>query len=153
MVVDTVQAPGPAGPQDAVRVFVQDADAADRGLFGCVLERVLDSERAEPTVFEAHEVTLLRQQPQNAVAILMQTGDAVARQALVVAGVEDREADTVEACQPVEGGDPQVAVAGLQDVGEGLHGQAVLDRPDLVHPAVGLPVGGHGGTRRTDRRR
>jgi hypothetical protein len=77
-------------------------------------------------------VPLLGADPERAVAVLEQVLDAVAPQRRHPLAVEHFEADAVEAHQPVEGGEPQEPVAGLQRLDDARHGQAVFHAEDLV---------------------
>jgi hypothetical protein len=86
-------------------------------------------ERAVP---EADQVELLGSNPQAAVPRLEQREDAVARKPGGVGRVEDGEADAVEANQSVEGRRPEIAVAALEQLVDGVDGQPILHRPRLV---------------------
>jgi len=79
----------------------------------------------------ARHLARLSLDPERALGVLVQPVEPVARQAGAVRGVKDRKAVAVEADQPVEGRQPQVAVAGLDEVVDLVDGQPVLNRPPL----------------------
>lgn len=86
----------------------------------------------ELALAQAHQVVLLGTHPKAAVGALLEFHDAVAGEPVRVSGVEDREANAVEADQPVPGGEPEIAIAPLQYTPDRVHRQPVLCRPDLV---------------------
>src|SRR5690606_36539006 len=69
--------------------------------------------------------------PEHAVPCFVQRGDARARQAGRVAGIEHREAVAIEADQPAERAEPQIAVAGLQNRVDRVLWQTVGGPPGL----------------------
>jgi hypothetical protein len=90
-------------------------------------------------VLEPRHPSRRRADPETAVAAGGEGQDPRVLDAGGVAGVEDGEADAVEADEPAEAPDPQIAVAGLGDGLDELLGQAVTGQPHVVSVAVRRP--------------
>ena len=80
----------------------------------------------------ADEVLLLGEDPEHARPVLVERDDAVARDFPRIAGVVDGEPNAVESRDAVVGAEPEVAVAGLDERGDGIDRQPVGDRPVLA---------------------
>jgi len=126
---DSAQLIVPPDAKLAVDVEVERAvgvASKDRRIFG---------DRRELVVAVPDKVAQLRMQPET-VGTEVEREDAAARQAVVLAGAEGREALPIESDEPVEGGEPEVPIGGLHEVVDGVDGQPVPGRP------VGLDVAG-----------
>jgi hypothetical protein len=67
--------------------------------------------------------------PEHAGSVFVERDDAVARDLSCIAGVVDGESNPVEARDAVVGAEPEVAVARLDERGDGIDRQPVGDRP------------------------
>jgi hypothetical protein len=72
---------------------------------------------------------LLGEDPEHAGSVFVERDDAVARDLSCIAGVVDGESNPVEARDAVVGAEPEIAVAGLDERGDGIDRQPVGDRP------------------------
>src|SRR5206468_7078634 len=115
-----------ADPQAAVGALVQRAHVLERAVFG-VGGRL---ERPDDPALETSHASRRRPDPERAVSARAEREDARVAKARRVPAVEDGEADAVEADQPAQASDPQVAVARLRDGLNELLGQAVPGQPD-----------------------
>ena len=85
----------------------------------------------------AQDVALHGRYPETGPPAWADRPDAARRQGWRVARVVDRERQPIEAHEPVEGGQPQVAVGRLVEGVPVVDGQAVFHRPLLVEERVG----------------
>jgi hypothetical protein len=69
--------------------------------------------------------------PDRAIRRLVQTDEPVVPDARRIAAIENSESDAIEANQPIEGGHPDVTVAGLLNGFDDVVRQAVVGRPGL----------------------
>jgi hypothetical protein len=83
---------------------------------------------------------MLRPNPQPACAILVKRGDPFALESSGIAGREHRDPDAIEADQPAERAQPEIAVTGLDDRRDRVLRQALLSRPDRLDVLVGTLV-------------
>ena len=126
-----------AGPEGAGAVGLEQGVDRRAGL----LERAFGAARhgsrtgGEDAVGEADEMALLGAGPERAVAPFRQVEDPVAPQRRQPFAVERLEVGAVEAHQAVEGGQPEEAIARLEDLGDPRRRQAVTGGEDLVHEA------------------
>lgn len=94
-----------------------------------VRQPVCDREGLELAVLVAHQPAIIGTHPQSALAIFVKRSQPVAAAPFGVGAVEDGEAHTVEAYKSVRGGEPEIAVAGLEDRLHGVLWQAAISRP------------------------
>ena len=135
--------PARPDPEAAVRALVQGAHVPQRPVAG--LGRGL--ERPDRPVLEPGHAARGRPDPQRAVTAGTEGEDARVAEAGGGAGIEEREADAVEANEAPEAPDPQVAVACLGDRLHELLGKTVAPQPDVVPVAVRRAAGIEGGER------
>ena len=76
-----------------------------------------------------HHLAGVQPRPKIAGAVFKQTDEPVSGKARSVALVEDGEAHSVKAHQPVKGRKPQITVLRLQNFAHGVLWQAVVRRP------------------------
>lgn len=135
LALDLEEARRAPGPQRARRIRGEDREESRTRL----MERA-ESETllrcgagGEGAVAVARQVPLLAENPQRTAAVLGELDDAAASQHRHPLAVEHLEADTVEAHQPVERGEPEIPVPRLERLRDPGHGQTVADPEDLVH--------------------
>lgn len=92
---------------------------------------VLTAVGSEPAAAVPNQQAVLGRGPQRPFAVLAQHTEPLAADPLDV-GIEHDEPRSVEADQAAEGGQPEVAVAGLDDVVDRTLRQAVVGRPLVV---------------------
>ena len=70
--------------------------------------------------------------PERAIACLGETGDVVALKCGLVFMTKEGEGEAIEAGQAAFGGDPEIAIAGLEDCMHAVLGETFFGGPDLV---------------------
>ena len=119
-----VKSSDPVNPGHPQATFVVLFDPDRDGLRQSVPGRIGD----ETPVLIPNQHAVLGRRPQGALPVLMQRPETLAPDA-GRAPVEDDEPQSVEADQSAVGGEPEITVAGLQDVVDGVLRQAVLGGP------------------------
>ncbi len=114
-----------ADPERSVRAESYLSDGGARSFFSESVDFELVSR-------PLHGVVEFRAGPHAAVGALDDRHEAVRRQLRIARCVVHPEADTVEADEAVEAGEPEVAIPGLDDTVQMAERKPVLDRPDLV---------------------
>ena len=123
-----------SGPESAGTVFLKQGIPGGANLPERAVGAARPRRRAggEDAVRIADEMPLLGADPERAVASFRQVEDPVAPQRRHPFAVEDLEVGAVEARETVEGGQPEKAVARLEDLADPRGWQAVTGGEDLV---------------------